>query len=202
MASPAAKNIIRISIAGKLNKFSESKFINNQAFTLIELIVVITLISIVLAFSLPKLNISFVTDHQRKLSAWIVLTVKSLKEASLREQIPYVLYLDFDNQQMWTAKETTEQEKAEEEKAPEKSDKEKETSEASKYSLPEGYRLMDVAFVDDQKIKEGIVPIHFYPKGYSDKAIIHIQDADNNRYSYLIESFLPHVKIREEYIEF
>jgi len=186
-----------------LNKFSGSKFNNNQAFTLIELIVVITLISIVLAFALPKLNVSFVTDHKRKLSTWIVLTAKSLKENALREQALYVLNLDFDNQQMWTAKdappkEATEKEDTSKEPAPD----EKKAPEENKYSLPEGYRLMDVEFIDDKKIKEGIVPIHFYPKGYSDKAIIHIQDKDENRYSYLIESFIPHVKIYEEYIDF
>ncbi len=86
MANPAAKIIIRISTVGKLNKISGTSFRNHQAFTLIELVVVITLISIVLAFALPKLNMSLVTDHQRKLSTWIVLTVKSLKEISVREQ--------------------------------------------------------------------------------------------------------------------
>jgi prepilin-type N-terminal cleavage/methylation domain-containing protein len=186
-----------------LNKISASKPGNDKAFTLIELIVVISLISIVLAFALPKLNISFGTDQERKLSAWIVLTVKSLKENALREQIPYILYLDFDNQQMWTAKDAPAEEKNQEETAASgKPDKEKEIPQENKYLLPQGYKLMDVAFTDDEKIREGIVPIHFYPKGYSDKAIIHIQDADDNRYSYLVESFLPHVKISEEYIEF
>jgi len=196
------KNIIRISIVGKLNRFLASKATNDKAFTLIELIVVISLISIILAFSLPKLNISLVTDNQRKLSAWIVLTVKSLKENAVREQLSYVLYVDFDNQQMWTAKDGPDDAKNQEEAAPEKSDKEKEIPQENKYLLPQGVRLMDVAFTEDEKIKEGIVPIHFYPKGYSDKAIIHIQDADDNRYSYLIESFLPHVNIFEEYIDF
>lgn len=197
MASPAARNIIRTSIVGKLNKFPASKFNNHQGFTLIELIVVISLISILLAFALPKLNVSFVTDHQRKLSTWIVLTVKSLKENALRDQTLYVLNLDFDNQQMWTEKSVTKEETPEE-----KAVEEKKAPEENKYSLPEGYRLMDVEFVDDKKIKEGIVPIHFYPKGYSDKAIIHVQDENDNRSSYLIESFISHVKIHEEYIDF
>ena len=202
MANPAAKIGIRISIAGKLNKFSGSKF-NNKAFTLIELIVVITLISIVLAFALPKLNVSFVTDHQRKLSTWIVLTAKSLKESALREQSLYILYLDFANQQMWTGKDAPTEETSEKKDASkEQTAEEKKAPEENKYSLPEGYRLMDVEFADDQKMKEGVVSIHFYPKGYSDKAIIHIQGTDDNRYSYLIESFIPHVKIYEEYIDF
>jgi len=180
-----------------LNKFPTSRFNNHQGFTLIELIVVISLISILLAFALPKLNVSFVADHQRKLSTWIVLTVKSLKENALRDQTLYVLNLDFDNQQMWTEKSVTKEETPEE-----KAVEEKKAPEENKYSLPEGYRLMDVEFVDDKKIKEGIVPIHFYPKGYSDKAIIHVQDENDNRSSYLIESFISHVKIHEEYIDF
>jgi hypothetical protein len=61
---------------------------------------------------------------------------------------------------------------------------------------------MDVEFVNEDKITKGVAGIQFYKKGYSDKALIHIEDKDNMKYSYLIEPFLPHVKIIEEYIDF
>ena len=57
-------------------------------------------------------------------------------------------------------------------------------------------------FLNEDKITRGIAEIHFYRKGYSDKALIHIEDDDNEQSSYLIEPFLPHVKIIEEYVEF
>lgn len=187
-----------------MNKFSDSPLGSHRGFTLVELIAVITLITIVLAFSLPRLDVSFVGDRHRKLSSWIVLNIKSLKENALREQSLFGFYLDFDNNQMWTAREQTAEASADAdpEEGSGESIPEKESPPPEKYSLPEGYRLMDVAFDEDRKLKTGVVTIYFYPKGYSDKAIIHIRDADDNRYSYVIEPFMPHVKIHEDYIEF
>jgi prepilin-type N-terminal cleavage/methylation domain-containing protein len=159
---------------------------NNRAFTLIELIVVISLISILFAFTLPRLDISLFENQKRKVSSWILLNVKSLKESALRTQSLYVLAVDFDKNKMWTARAPITEE----------------TQATSEYKIPAQYQLMDVMLTDNEKISEGIVTIKFYPKGYSDRALIHIEDKNDNRYTYQIEPFLPHVKIKEEYIEF
>ncbi|MBC2715523.1 MAG: type II secretion system protein [Desulfobacteraceae bacterium] len=169
-----------------LNNFHKIKYCNNQAFTLIELIVVISMISILLAFSLPRLDISFFSDNDRKISSWILLNVKSLKENAVKEQSLQILNIDIDNNQMWSSSGPVTEE----------------TPKENEYQIPSGYRLMDVEFLNADKVTKGICEIHFYKKGYSDKALIHIEDNDNNQYSYLIEPFLPHVKIIEKYIEF
>ena len=178
-----------------MNYFQKIKYTNNSAFTLIELIVVISIISILLAFSLPRLDVSFFSDNDRKISSWILVNVKALKEKSVREQTLFVLNIDLDNNQMWSSSgfvaEVTEE-----------ADETVETPKENVYKLPSGYRLTDVEFIDEDKITSGIAEIHFYHKGYSDKALIHIEDDDNLHYSYLIEPFLPHVKIIDEYIEF
>jgi len=171
----------------------KTKTIGNQAFTLIELIVVISMISILLAFSIPRLDISFFSDNERKLSSWILLNVKALKEKSVKEQTLNVLNVDLDNNQMWpSAGFVVENNEEDTEDMPPE----------NVYKIPSGYRLVDVEFVNEDKITKGIAEIHFYRKGYSDKALIHIEDDDNLQYSYLIEPFLPHIKITDEYIEF
>lgn len=171
-------------------------FINNQAFTLIELIVVISLISILLAFAIPRLDNSFLTNNKRKLSSWIFLNVKSLKEKAVREQVQYTLIADIDNNRLWI---TT---GIEFETDSELENEAEESPRLAEYKLPNGFLLMDVEFMNDEKVRSGIAEIHFYKKGYSDKAIIHIEDNDNNRFSYLIEPFLLHVKIDNQYVEF
>lgn len=168
-----------------MNRFRALKYPNNQAFTLIELIVVISVISVLLAFALPRLDASFFSDKERKLSTWILLNVKSLKEQAVQEQALLVLNIDFDNDQIWSSVGPMTEE----------------TPKANEIQLPSGYELMDVQFANKEKISSGVAEIYFYQKGYSDKALIHIRE-DDNQYSYLIESFLPHVKIFEEYIEF
>jgi len=171
-------------------------FNKNQAFTLIELIVVIALISIMLAFAIPRLDNSFFSNNKRKLSSWILLNVKSLKEKAVREQTKNILAVDIDNNQMWIFSEPESAESAQSENAPVAA------PEKNEYKLPDGYRLMDVEFLNDEKITSGTAEIHFYPQGYSDKALIHIEDRDENRYSYLIEAFLLHVKIEAQYVDF
>ncbi len=44
--------------------------------------------------------------------------------------------------------------------------------------------------------------ICFYKAGYSDKAIIHIEDEDHYQVSFLIEPFLPNMKLYQEYVSF
>ncbi len=171
---------------------------NNSAFTLIELIVVISIISILLSFSIPRLDISFFSDNERKISSWILLNVKALKQKAVKEKTLQALNIDLDNNQMWLSSGPV----------PKDTDGTEETEEAEEipkenaYQIPSGYCLMDVEFVNEDKITKGVVRIQFYKKGYSDKVLIHIEHDDNVQYSYLIEPFLPHVKIIEEYIEF
>ena len=55
-------------------------------------------------------------------------------------------------------------------------------------------KLLDVEFPDDEKVSEGQADINFYQKGYSDMAIIHIENSDNERFSFAIEPFLSRVR--------
>jgi prepilin-type N-terminal cleavage/methylation domain-containing protein len=164
-------------------------FSNNHAFTLIELVVVMALISILLFFAIPRLDIDIFSDDDRNLSTWILFTVKSLKEQAQQDATQLTLYVDLDNNMMWTGgvvdAETIET-------APKE----------NQYKLPEGIQLLDVEFPGMEQKSSGIAEIYFYPKGYSDKAVIHTRDNDNNRHSYVIEPFLSEVKIHDRYIEF
>jgi general secretion pathway protein H len=210
-ANPAEKVTTRTLPAGKTNNrffskikssynplkiakpsllISKNKFIfKNQAFTLIELIVVMALISILLFFSIPRLDINIFSDDNRNFSTWIIFTVKSLKEKAQQDGVRYVLYVDMDNDLMWSGLET----KPETEETPSKD---------NQYKLPEGMQVLDVEFPGMEQKTSGIAEIYFYPKGYSDKALIHIQDKDHNRNSYVIEPFLSEVKTYDSYIEF
>jgi hypothetical protein len=125
----------------------------------------------------------------------IELIVVIAMDKSVREQTLFVLNIDLDNNQMWPSSGLVAE-------AIEETDETVETPKENVYKLPSGYRLTDVEFINEDKTTSGIAEIHFYRKGYSDKALIHIEDDDNLHYSYLIEPFLPHVKIIDEYIEF
>ncbi len=161
----------------------------NQGFTLIELIVVITLISLMLFFVIPRFQVDVLSDDTNKVSRWIMLKVHSLKQKAVREQKLYVLHISLDSNRLWVTSEIMSQE-------------ELQAAEVNGYELSDNINLLDVEYPDEEKISAGRADIYFYKKGYSDKAIIHISNDDNERRSFLIEPFLSHVRLYDKYIGF
>ncbi len=166
----------------------------NHAFTLIELIVVIALLSTTLAYALPRLDLNPFSNPQRKLSNWILLNVRAAGDAAVNQQVVKVLNIDLDNNLMWVSDEAGPEEAA----APETEAATKE----NEFRLPAGYRLHDVEFPRSGKKTTGTVAVRFYPQGYSDMAILHVENPEDEAISYRIEPFLAQVKRYDQYHEF
>jgi prepilin-type N-terminal cleavage/methylation domain-containing protein len=164
-------------------------FRKNNGFTLIELIVVISLISLMFFFAIPRIPVDALSDNTRKVSRWIMLNVSALKEKAVHDQKRYVLHLSLDSNRLWVTSEIMSEEELEE-------------AAAIGYNLPEDIKLLDVEYPDKEKISLGQADIYFYKKGYSDKAIIHITNNDNEVLSFLIEPFLSRARLYNKYLEF
>lgn len=159
-----------------------------MGFSLVELVVVLFLIGILLSFTLPRVNGTILTNHTQSVSRRIISTVQLLKERSVRDQNLYILHLDLDAKRLWVTHESM-------------SAEELEAAEQKGYALPDDVILLDVETPGKGKVTSGRADIHFYKKGYSDRALIHIEE-DNHRRSFLIETFLTRVRLYEEYVEF
>jgi len=62
--------------------------------------------------------------------------------------------------------------------------------------------VINVEYPEKGIVSSGQADICFYRAGYSDKALIHIQGDDEQKISFLIEPFLPKVKLYEKYVDF
>jgi prepilin-type N-terminal cleavage/methylation domain-containing protein len=160
----------------------------NRGFTLIELVVVLALLSIFLFFAIPRFERA-VSDPERDVSRWMLLTIPKLKQEAISKDRQVTLHIDEDDRKLWSTQETMKPE-------------EMEAAEKNAYVLPEGTVLSDVTFPDGKTISTGTVLIHFYPKGYSDRAILHLQVDEGKNVSYIIEPFLSHVTLVESYASF
>ena len=158
-------------------------------FTLIELIVVITLLSIMIGFAIPRFQNSLLSDNARNACQWIILKVSSLKELSLREQRQYLLHMDLNENRLWITDEAMSEEEAE-------------AAGSTGYTLPADMYIEDVEFPDLHRVTTGQVQVRFYKKGYSDHVLIHLSNSDKKQWSLLIEPFLPRVKLYENYVTF
>lgn len=160
--------------------------VDARGFTLIEVTVVVFLIGILLLVAMPRLPEAPLADHSRKTSRWLVLKIKDLKQRAVREQKVYSLQVDIDGNRFWITREdmTEEQKMAAEEQA---------------YRPGGTVRVVDVEFPQQELSGVGAAEIRFYPRGYSDRAMVHVDDGDQ-RFSFRIEPFLSRVKIYESYV--
>lgn len=160
-----------------------------KGYTLIELVVVIALISTMLFFAMPRFRDSVLTDQVRKTSRWVITQTRHLKQQSVREKKDYILHVDMDADKFWIS-------------TPDMETEALEKAENEAYRLSEDMEIMDVEFPARGKISTGLADIYFYAKGYSDKALIHIQNDEDKQASFLIEPFLPQPKYTEDYSDF
>lgn len=163
--------------------------ISNNGFTLLELIVVITLMGMMLFFTLPKFSAMLGPNETKKMAQWIMVKTKVLKENAFRNQKFYSLHVSLDDGNLWITDESMGEEALQ--KASEQG-----------FMLPDDYKILDVEYPVKGKVAAGETEICFYKNGYSDKVFIHAEDDDGKQMSFLIEPFLSKVKMYDEYVGF
>ena len=179
--------------SGRTNRYVTSKepgmLKNAQGFTLIELVVVMLLISIILAAAIPRFDGGFLHDPTKKLSRWLITTVKALRSTAIHKQIQQTLVIDFQNNRMWTVNAEMNEEAlaAASEKA---------------FVVPKAIRIAEIDFLNENREISNPVSVNFYPAGFSDNVLIRLESNQTDRFSFLIEPLLPKVKFFEEWISF
>jgi prepilin-type N-terminal cleavage/methylation domain-containing protein len=159
-------------------------------FTLLELMVVMLLISIVLAIAIPKFGGGAFQDPMKKLSRWMINTVRTLRSAAIQQQKTQSLVIDLSNRRMWLVNDAMDEEAMQA------------AASNKALSLPDAIRYMDVQFPQQERISSGTAEVRFFPAGYSDQVLIHLETDDAEKLTYLVEPLLPKVKIFDEWIEF
>ena len=159
-----------------------------SGFTLMELIVVMALLTIMLVFSVPRFHETLFLDESKTGSRWIMGKIQSLKEAAVRNQRNYTLHFDLDTDHYWETDDSMPEQDIED-------------AAMQTEPLPDGLKIADIEFPVRGKVSSGRTDITFYKNGYSDKALIHVQDGESY-VSYLIEPFLSEVTRYDTYAGF
>ena len=121
------------------------KFQANNGFTLIELIVVLSLISVMFFVATPRFSVFLFGDDTDTTLRWLMIKIRDVKQRSVAEQKDYVLNLDFENNRMWMTDESLE------------TDEDLIEARDKGYSLPEGLHLLDVEYFAVENAYEQIV---------------------------------------------
>ena len=149
-------------------------------FTLMELIVVTCLLSLFLMFSIPRLQSVMPTDHLNATVRRMISTVSELKNIAVQNGRFYTLHLDMDHRLMWISHEAM-------------TEAEILVAKKGGFRLPADVRIQGVEVPVSGNASSGTVDIAFNQRGYSSKAIIHLQGKVGGQVSLLIEPFMPGV---------
>lgn len=198
-------------------RLSGRVFGNNFAFTLIELLVIIGI-----TVAMMGLAISFFggTYHIqiKKESSHLIGAVKLAYNLAVTKNLYYRLVFDFENQSYWLESSSdpfylkSDKEIEEEEKKVKKDEEESETPEftaaedgvVKKVRLDKAVRIKDVYVAHQEGVlSSGTAYLYFFPRGLTEKAIIHLSDEDeSNPYSIIVEPLTGRCRIKAEYVEF
>jgi len=196
----------RLDGAGAFKPQDKPRVLKNiRAFTLIEIIVVMALVGTILFFAVPRMEGTLLRDDSRTVSRWIVLNVAELKTKSVQAQTPYILYVDMDNNLFEIGRESGDpfaDDPSVDADAFMDADRLEAEESRQRFELPRGYRLTSVRFSEESRKTSGTATIRFHPKGYSDRASIHIRDRDNRQTIYVVEPFLSRVTIHDDHVRF
>jgi prepilin-type N-terminal cleavage/methylation domain-containing protein len=162
---------------------------HNQGFTLIELMVVMLLITIIFAVTVPRLDSSLLQDPRKKTTRTLMNTVSALRSEAIERQTRQILFLDLDNGRIWTADAAMDEEAL---------------SAAAKnaFELPGGIQMVELQFAAKKSIGSGTAEILFYPGGFSDQVAINMIHDNVQRFAYKVEPLLPKVKVVEEWVSY
>ncbi|MFO7751381.1 MAG: prepilin-type N-terminal cleavage/methylation domain-containing protein [Desulfobacteraceae bacterium] len=158
-----------------------------KGFTLIELVVVITIMGVVLSFVLPQFHSFRLFSGSGTSVGKIAATVTALKQRAVAESRNYTLHMDPGMGRIWITHEFMKQE-------------DRERAENSAMALENGISIVDVEFPGNPGRGDS-AEIFFSREGYSDMAMIHLEDTENE-ITIIIEPFLAEVEIEKRYVSF
>lgn len=159
-----------------------------QGFTLIELIAVLTLISIMLAMAVPSMREALLTDQLNGTARKLIGTVRSLRNQAVREQQPYLLHFDIAERRIWF----------ELDNAIDLIDDNTVSHEG--LIFPPTVTIQDI-WTKSEGLKDGeLITLWISKQGYMDETLIHLTDEERT-ISVFFSSFLATVKVFNRYVD-
>ena len=152
-----------------------------RGFTLLELIVVCTLIGIMLSFSVPSLRMALFSDPLKSTARNLIGLTNGVRQLAIRQQQPYLLHIDESEKRIWfdqeVKSETVETEETEEFK----------DRRGKALRLPETVSITGVWVAEDRRTQDQ-TELWISKQGYMERTRIGLEDDEGNR---LVVQFYP-----------
>ena len=74
---------------------------DKKGYTFIEITVVVLLIGLMMALTLPRFRYAMLTDNLKTATRRLVGTIKTIRNEAVREQQGFILYFDLESNRFW-----------------------------------------------------------------------------------------------------
>jgi general secretion pathway protein H len=175
----AAKDMMRTWKAGGCN---------NRGFTLIELVIVMLVLGIVAAITMPRVGGMLDRQNMRRTINVVRGTARYLQARAALTKRTYRLTLDLDKQTLSACYLTEESCQKEHNRV------------LRDYDFPPTVQVLDIVNLAGEKTEEGEVGTHFYPSGDAEPSVIHLSGSGTERMTLMIEPFTGRLKVLEGYV--
>lgn len=161
----------------------------SRGFTLLELIIVLVLIGLLLVVSIPALRDRMFDDPLRSAGRKLIGYIDGVRDKAVREQQPYVLFIDLDENRLWHLRES------------DLNTGEAVVPEKGVLQLSAGVELTDVWMKATGTIAIGIPELWVSRQGYLDQAVFHLESGGEETLSLRVLPFIPTVEVLDGYYE-
>lgn len=168
---------------GKTPTFRARTLKRTEAFTLLELIVAILLVSILITFASVNWS-GFMRNETETLVDRFSLEVSAIREDAISSYQQRAMQFDLGNNEITVGA----------------FDTARRFDAIRKLDTPDDYVLRDV-IVNGWKVSTGKTLMRLYPSGLSDKAIIHLESKSEGFYSIIVQPLTGKVEGTQEYVE-
>ena len=155
---------------------------------MIELMVVMVLIGLTLALTIPRFRYAVLQDDLKATTRKMIGMINNLRNDAIRENRDYILHFNLGSNRIWID-------------SPAMTEQERTMARERAFNLAEGIRILDIGFQGEEKKITGEAGIWVDRRGYLQPSVIHLGSDQGKGFTLVLRPFLGRVDILENYVD-
>ena len=161
---------------------------NQDGFTFVELVVVVGIFAVMLLFAVPLFRQITLTEGTTRSLSQFVSLIETLKQEAVIKNTTFALHIDVQRGKVYITDPSMDEAALLE-------------AERNSVSFDDDLELRNLEFPENESRSSDDTTIRFFSKGFSDRALIHVREDDQER-TVKISMFQQKVRLIDKYVSY